>query len=92
MSLNPQSIPQRNPEFRLEILDQEIILLRPADGKIVQCNQTAGAVWKLCDGTRSSSEIAALFRDAYQEPGTDISADVYDALASLVDADVIRLQ
>jgi hypothetical protein len=92
MSLTPQSIPQRNHDFRLEILDQEIILLRPGEGKIVQCNQSAGAVWQLCNGTRSACEIAALFRDAYQEPGTDVSADVYDALASLVAADVIRLQ
>jgi hypothetical protein len=90
MSLNPQSIPQRNPAFRLEILDQEIILLRPSDGKIVQCNQTAGAVWQLCDGTMPASEIAALFRDAFEEPGTDVSADVYDALAALVAADVVN--
>lgn len=92
MSLNTLSIPQRNPGFRLEILDREIILLRPTDGKIVQCNQTAGAVWQLCDGTRSVSEIATLFRDAYEEPGADVSADVFAAISLLVAADAISIQ
>ena len=89
MSLKPESVPQQTPGFRLEVLDQEVILLRPSDGKIVQCNETAGLVFRLCDANRSVQEIAHLLSEAYPESKAQVANDVHEALSTLVAADVI---
>ncbi len=92
MVLQPSSVPERRPGFRLEILDDEIILLHPTDGTIVQCNQTAGIVLQLCDGSRSMSEITDLVSDAFPASKDSVADDVQAILSSLVAADVITLR
>lgn len=91
MSLTAESVPRQTPGFRMEILNNEVILLRPSDGKIIQCNQTAGVVWQLCDGNRSVRDIVHLLREAYPEPGERVVTDVHDTLATLAAANAITI-
>jgi coenzyme PQQ biosynthesis protein PqqD len=91
VKLQLEGIPQRKEGFRLEVLDQEILLLHPVDGQIVQCNSAAGTVWQLCDGARTIAEIVELLRDAYPESAESIETDVLAILEELRTADVISI-
>jgi coenzyme PQQ biosynthesis protein PqqD len=70
------SKPRRKPDFRLELLDDEIVLYHPTDTHMLYFNQTASLIWQLCDGQRSVEEIIALLSAAYPESASDILADV----------------
>ncbi len=74
------SKPQRKPDYRLELLDNELLLYHPTDTKIFYFNQTASLIWQLCDGQHSVKEIIELLNDAYPESIDTISADVATTL------------
>ena len=57
--------PRRKPDYRLEAIDNELLLYHPAETKILYCNETASLIWQLCDGQRTLQEITSwrrLFR------------------------------
>lgn len=72
-------------------MDEELLLFQPAEGRVLYCNQTAGLVWRLCDGERTVGEIVALLAEAYPEAGDALPADVVGALQAFADADAILL-
>jgi hypothetical protein len=78
------SKPRRKPDYRLELLDDEIVLYHPIDTHMLYFNQTASLIWQLCDGERSVDEIIALLSAAYPEAATDIPADVNATLDDFV--------
>lgn len=75
--------------YRMETLDDEVLLYNPAQTRIIALNATAVLVWQLCDGTRSRAEIVALISEAYPEAGS-IAADVDDLLATLSGAGAVE--
>lgn len=89
MPLAPELRPQRKPEFALEVLDGEILLLHPAQGRVLHCNQTAALIWQLCDGRRTIHEIAALLEEAFPESAEGMKADVSAALEQFQAADAL---
>lgn len=84
-------IPAQQPDFRLEMLDDELLLYHPAATKIMYCNATASLVWQLCNGQRSVQEIIALLANAYPEAADSLPADVTAALQQFVDHGAITL-
>ena len=52
--------PEKKQDFRLEEVDDELLLYHPVRTTALYLNDTAALIWKLCDGRRSSVEIAAL--------------------------------
>lgn len=78
--MDPTSKPRRKPDYRLELLDDEIVLYHPTDTRMLYFNQTASLIWQLCDGERSVEQIIALLAAAYPEAETDIPADVQATL------------
>ena len=68
--------PQRLPDYRLEKMDDELLLFNPTKNKIMYCNDTASLIWELCDGERTAQEIAALLAGAYPESASAIAGDV----------------
>jgi len=75
--------------YRIETLDDEILLYNPAQTRVIALNASASLVWQLCDGTRSRSEIVALISEAYPEADA-VAADVDELLATLRGAGAIE--
>ena len=55
MTLAP---PPRRTDLSVEEFDGELVLSDPRNGHVYRLNLTAAEVWRLCDGRRSTSEIA----------------------------------
>lgn len=83
-------IPRQAPDYRLEVLDDELLLYHPSDTKIMYCNQTASLVWQLCNGERSGEEIAELLRNAYPDTASSIAEDVAATLQQLAEHGAIE--
>ncbi len=68
--------PKRKPDYRLELLDNELLLYHPTETQIFYFNQTASLIWQLCDGQHSISEIIELLIEAYPDATDTIPTDV----------------
>ena len=64
------------PHFLLERLDGDILLYHPGLTKTIRLNETASAIWELCDGRHSVREIVELLGEAFPEAHPDVLADV----------------
>ncbi len=73
--------PRARPDYRLEKLDDELLLYHPSRTTIMYCNVTASLIWQLCDGQRTGQEIADLLSMAYEQPAAEMAAAVADTLA-----------
>lgn len=76
-----RKVPTPKPDYRLEQMDDELLLYHPGQTKTVYLNQTASLVWQLCDGQRCAGEIMQLLQDSFPESADQIAADVRRALA-----------
>lgn len=76
--------PVRREDCRLEAIEGELLLFDPVQATVLYCNQTASAVWHLCDGSRTVAEIARLLGDAFPEARRQVAADVREAVAQLI--------
>lgn len=72
--------PRRMSAFRLERIDDELLLYHPTQSTIMYCNPSASLIWQLCDGERSVEEIIALLSTAYEQPVETMSAEVTTTL------------
>jgi len=77
------SKPYRNPDYRLETVDGDVMLFHPAKTQIHYLNQTAALIWQLCDGSRSIGEMILLLQENYPEAQGDIPNDVRATLHDL---------
>ena len=68
--------PIQNANYHLEELDGELLLFHPSQTTILACNPTASLIWQLCDGQRTTAEIATLLQAAFPEASETISTDV----------------
>ncbi|NJN95929.1 MAG: PqqD family protein [Anaerolineales bacterium] len=68
--------PRQKPDYRLEKLDDELLLYHPGRTAIMYCNTTASLIWQLCDGLRTGQEIANLLSTAYEQPTAEMAAAV----------------
>ena len=68
--------PRRKPDYRLETIDNELLLFHPTQTKIMYCNETASLIWHLCDGQRTLLEIVDLLTAAFPEAAARIADDV----------------
>lgn len=86
MSL-PELIPDDRPRLRrparlkYDTTRQTELLLLPE--RVVSLNATAAAILRLCDGSRSVSEIVGELEAAYEQ--TDLKGDVLTFLAVAAD-------
>ncbi len=72
--------PRRQSDYRLEMIDDELLLFHPAQTTILYCNQTASLIWQLCDGQRTALEISQLLGAAFPEAAETIAHDVETTL------------
>lgn len=75
--------PRQNADYQLAPVDGENLLAHPATTTTLYLNDTACLVWQLCDGQRTSAEIAVLLGDAFPQAAATISEDVDATLERL---------
>ncbi len=85
------SKPKREPDYRLEMIDGELLLYHLNETKILYCNQTASLIWQLCDGQKTVGEIASLLQEAYPEAAEAIAADLQATLQQFLAHNSISL-
>ena len=61
----------------------ELVLFVPPNETSITLNHSARAVWELCDGQRTVSDIAQALRQRYEVANGDLEADVVMALNQL---------
>lgn len=76
-------IPRQRRGHHIEDVDGESVLYGRTSAKAFFLNDTASAVWHLCDGTRSVQGIIDVLADAYPDSASDIAADVAAAIDQL---------
>jgi hypothetical protein len=86
-----QACPRQKPDYRLEQLDDELLLYHPSDTRILYLNPSASLIWGLMDGYRSVAEITRLLQEAYPEAGDEIAADVQETLERFAENGCIEL-
>ncbi|HEY7009006.1 MAG TPA: PqqD family protein [Jatrophihabitantaceae bacterium] len=67
----------------VEDLDDELCLYRPDTAEVLVLNQTAGDVWRLCDGSADVAEIVRLLASAYRSTPDALAEDVRAVLVDL---------
>src|SRR5262245_48222751 len=82
--------PRPKADYRLESLDNEILLYHPASTRVLYLNETASLIWRLCNGERMTSEIMALLKDAFPDEAATIEQEVESALRRFVEHDAIE--
>lgn len=82
--------PRRKTDYRLELIDDELLLYHPGQTKILYCNQTASLVWNLCDGQRTAKDITALLVEGYPEAAEAIPGDVEVTLGQFLEHGAIE--
>jgi hypothetical protein len=90
-ALSTENKPLRNPDYRLEKMDNEILLFNPQSQVVLYLNESASLIWQLCDGQRSVPEFAKLLTDTYPEAAAEILTDVHETIQQFLDKKVITL-
>ena len=73
--------PLRHQDYRLEKMDNELLLFNPKTTNILYLNETASLIWQLCDGQRNVNEMISLLVDTFPEAGPSIKQDVEETIA-----------
>jgi hypothetical protein len=89
--ITPTSKPKREPDYRLEMIDGELLLYHLNEARILYCNQTASLIWQLCDGQQTVEGMISLLQDAYPEAAGAIADDVQATLEQLLTHKAITL-
>jgi coenzyme PQQ biosynthesis protein PqqD len=88
--MNDSRRPIQAPGFKLEVVDEEVILFHPARTSVIHTNRSGGLIWQLCDGARSVEEIIELLRQMYPDSVSEIANDVERVLGDLTDGGVVQ--
>ena len=66
MSAAPISVLQKNPALAWREIDEETVIISPADNIMHELNDTGSFLWKHIDGKRNASELASLLAATYE--------------------------
>jgi hypothetical protein len=80
-----QQLPIRGTAYKVEEMDEESLVYRRAAKTAIYLNDTATVIWKLCDGTRTVSEIAAVIAKSFPDEAVEqIDLDVRETVDQLI--------
>ena len=82
-------VPRKRRNFHLEEVDGEHILFGRTRAAAHFLNESASAIWNVCDGTRSVREIVQIFSDAYPDSAGEIAQQVPQVIGELAAAGVL---
>ena len=87
--MNSVQRPLRAEGYKLEALDDELLLYHPAQTRAVYMNHSATLVWGLCDG-RTVDEIVEVLSAAYPEADATLADDVRATVTRLAELGALR--
>ena len=64
-------------------IDDEVIIMRRDNGKLLTLPGTAAAIWRLIDGKRDRNALVRALADAFATEGDAIESDVDEFLLQL---------
>ena len=70
------SIPQRSPIVVSRLLDQEMVLVHPVQGKVRVLNPVGARVWEFADGQRTLGDIIQTIAAEYQVDVARVEVEV----------------
>lgn len=83
--------PRQHPSV-IKTLKNDLLNLKiPEHHQTVTLNFSAKAVWDLCDGQRSISDISETLADRFCVPAASINAEVAESVAELLSAGLLNL-
>ena len=91
MEFQPSAILVHNPDLVWRPLQDELVIVRPADGQIRVLNGVGSFVWQALDGENSCAAIAQLVCAEYEVSVEEAEADVLGFLTELAADDLVRL-
>jgi hypothetical protein len=74
----------KSPGLVVEEMDEEILLYHPSTHKAIHLNGTAAAIWKLCDGTRTVSDLIDCLTAEFPSAKPKIAPEVREAIGRLL--------
>ena len=89
--MNDNDRPVANSAYTAETFDDEILLYSKAGTQAVYLNNSAHAVWQLCNESMTVGQIIEYLMQVYPEQKDQIRPDVMTALELLVTNNVIKL-
>jgi pyrroloquinoline quinone biosynthesis protein D len=72
-------------------IDHEIVIMRLDNGEFFSLSGTAAAIWRLIDGERDTAALVAAAASQFDVTESEISLDVEEFLAQLVDTGLLAL-
>ena len=82
--------PRRRLDVREQMLDAEAVLFDAASGRMHRMNATALAIWRLCDGERTTEDAARILADHYDVDACAALDDVEQTLVQFAGAGLIE--
>jgi coenzyme PQQ biosynthesis protein PqqD len=73
----------KNPHITGRMVDHELVLVLPEQGKVKVLNEVGARIWDLLDGNRSLQEISQTIQQEYDAPAAEVQADVLDFVSAL---------
>ena len=70
------SVPQRSPTVVSRLLDQEMVLVHPLQGKVRVLNSVGARVWELADGQHTLNDIIQTIATEYQVDTARVEVEV----------------
>jgi coenzyme PQQ synthesis protein D (PqqD) len=71
-------------------LEEESVLLNPADGQYYALDPVGGRAWELCDGSRTLTEIAQIISREFEADPAVVTADLEELLGDMADAGLVE--
>jgi hypothetical protein len=92
MTASPRrhACPRRAPGLVHCELPEDLLLHAPGSSTVQSLNQTARAVWELCDGQRSVEAIALDLGGRFQAPPDAILAAIEDVVQRLAELGLLE--
>jgi len=84
-------VPIPREGFQLAELEGESLLYSHEKMAMVYLNESAAAIWRLCDGERTVAEIVEVLAAAFPDLAGSIGAEVPEMIERLVNEDVMEL-
>jgi hypothetical protein len=82
-------VPAHAPGVLSRLVDEEMVLVHPAQGKVRVLNRVGTRLWELADGQRSVEEMASIVSDEYGVEIDRARADALTFCADLADRGVL---
>jgi hypothetical protein len=82
--MNRDQVPVQDPEVLWRVLQEEVVIVRPASGEIRVLNAVGALIWRCADGKRTVADLAREVSSRYAVSYDDAQLDVAAFIGELV--------